>query len=732
MFIGTPGGVVELPRTPTGYGPQTTLPVVQNQPLGVAVDRSGDVFISGALTDNAVVELPRTATGFGPQITLPFSRLSPFENNPPDGVAVDGSGNVFFADTSFDVNGDDSGRVVELQRAATGYETQTILPASVYEPFGVAVDRVGDVFIDDTGDDRVVELPKTATGFGSQITLPTSGLLFAQGIAVDNAGDVFIADSGNDRVVQFQTHSVSFGSMNVCAPGQSTHAPCSETLTLNFNVTSSGTLDTPKVLTGGAPDLDFTLASGSTCSGSVTAGTTCTVNVTFAPLAAGLRNGSVEITDGSGNILTTTLLQGLGQTSATIDFSQGFAQSQGSIQFNGNTSNAGAALELTDGGLNETSSAFSTRPVNVQSFTTDFTFQLTNARADGFTFTIQNAGPGALGVHGGGLGYAGIGRSVAVKFDLYQDSGDPSNNSTGIFVDGASPLGSASIDLTGSGINLHSGDLMDAHITYYGTTLYLTITDTATLATWTHPFNIDIPGKVGGNTAYVGFTGATGELASTQQILSWSYEAGQVLFDPAGFSSANGLSFNGNAALSGSSIELTTGGTNETGSAFFTTPVNVQSFTTDFDFQLTNAKADGFTFTIQNAGPTAIGAHGGSLGYTGIKNSVAIKFDLYDNAGEGPDSTGIYTDGVIPTVPSIDLTGSGIDLHSGDTMNAHITYDGTTLTLTITDLMTLANWSHPFPIDIPGTVGSNTAYVGFTGGTGGLSAVQQILDWTFE
>ena len=137
------------------------------------------------------------------------------------------------------------------------------------------------------------------------------------------------------------------------------------------------------------------------------------------------------------------------------------------------------------------------------------------------------------------------------------------------------------------------------------------------------------------------------------------------------------LQFNGNAALSGTSIELTDGGTNEAGSAYYATPVNVQTFTTDFTFQLTNANADGFTFTIQNGAPTALGASGGSLGYAGIGASVAVKFDLFNNQGEGPDSTGIYVDGGPPNVPAIDLTSSGINLHSGDKMDAHIAYDGT-------------------------------------------------------
>ena len=35
-------------------------------------------------------------------------------------------------------------------------------------------------------------------------------------------------------------------------------------------------------------------------------------------------------------------------------------------------------------------------------------------------------------------------------------------------------------------------------------------------------------------------------------------------------------------------------------------------------------------------------------------------------------------------------------------------------------------------INIPQSVGGNTAYVGFTGGTGGLSASQKILTWTYN
>jgi hypothetical protein len=157
----------------------------------------------------------------------------------------------------------------------------------------------------------------------------------------------------------------------------------------------------------------------------------------------------------------------------------------------------------------------------------------------------------------------------------------------------------------------------------------------------------------------------------------------------------------------------------------------VQSFVTDFTFQLVNAAADGMTFAIQRHSAVAVGGDGGSLGYQGIPASVAVKFDLHSNSGEGVDSTGLYTDGASPTIPAVNLSTTGINLHSGDVMHAHLVYDGTNLTMTLTDTVTNASAIEVFPINIPATVGGNTAWVGFTGGTGGNSATQNVLSWTY-
>ena len=115
-----------------------------------------------------------------------------------------------------------------------------------------------------------------------------------------------------------------------------------------------------------------------------------------------------------------------------------------------------------------------------------------------------------------------------------------------------------------------------------------------------------------------------------------------------GFSQAQqSMQFNGNAGLEDTRLQLTDGGTWEASSAFAMNPVNIAQFTTDFTIQLSNPLADGMTFTIQNVSPTALGARSGGLGYSGIAKSIAIKFDLHNNAGEGPNSTGLYKRGRI-------------------------------------------------------------------------------------
>jgi CubicO group peptidase (beta-lactamase class C family) len=519
-----------------------------------------------------------------------------------------------------------------------------------------------------------------------------------------------------------------------------------------------------------------------------------------------------------------------------LSYPSGFANSSANLTLNGDAKIVGSALQLTNGTTGQVSSVFSNMKIGVGSFTTQFSFQLLNAKADGFAFVIQGLAATALGPGGGGLGYGGPGgipNSLAIKFDLYSNAGE-GDDSTGLFLNGAAPTNQGSVNLSKTGINLHSGHVFNVAMAYNGTTLKVIITDTVTGATASHSYAVNIPGIVGGNAAYVGFTGGSGGLTATQNILSWTYTpllvtppapvnvtaaaslgrvslrwtasagalsyniyrsttsngegstpfktgvAGTSFIDttaangttyyyeasavgiagesalstevpatpplPAidlssGFAGAGGqLKVNKSAKINGSFLQLTNGGGGEAGSAFSSTPLDVTQFATQFSFQLLNANADGFTFCIQGVGPTALGLTGGGLGYGpqraggtgGISNSVAIKFDLYSNQGEGNDSTGLFLNGAAPTnVGSVNLSNTGINLHSGHVFNATITYNGSVLNVTITDTVTGASATQSYTVNIPSSVGGNTAYVGFTGGTGGLTADQRILKWVF-
>jgi hypothetical protein len=230
------------------------------------------------------------------------------------------------------------------------------------------------------------------------------------------------------------------------------------------------------------------------------------------------------------------------------------------------------------------------------------------------TFDAAMSGPTALGPAGGGLGYGpdtpggggGLNNSVAVKFDLFDNAGE-GFNSTGLYTDGASPTVPA-IDLTSSGVNLQNSDLMQATVTYDGTTLTETLTDTVTGASFNTSYTVNIPQTVGGNTAFVGFTGGTGGLSSLQDVQTWSYANGTstTVDHSGGFASNADLTANGSATFTGGSAQLTDGNFFEAGSVFTNHPVDITNFSTTFTFLQqpgTFPMADGMTFCIENATP---------------------------------------------------------------------------------------------------------------------------------
>jgi hypothetical protein len=229
----------------------------------------------------------------------------------------------------------------------------------------------------------------------------------------------------------------------------------------------------------------------------------------------------------------------IGTGTYPIDFSGGFSGYTGILNILGAASLNGSALQLTDETKQrEVSAVWNVAPVSISSFTTEFTLKFPAAQshaAAGTVFTIQNflppaddasstvvtGGPYTLGGSSGissplYFGYYGIKESVGIKFDL-------SNNSTSVLTNGADPSAS-SVAITD--VNLSSGDPIAVQLSYSGTTLAMSITDSVTMANYTHNFTVDIPSVVGANSAYVGFTASTGFPGdyAQQEITSWTYQ----------------------------------------------------------------------------------------------------------------------------------------------------------------------------------------------------------------
>jgi len=165
-------------------------------PRGLAVDGQGNVYIADTL-NNAIEE--RNA-GTGQVTALVSSGL-----NAPAGVAVDGYGNVYIADTS--------NNAIKEWNAATGQVT-ALVTSGLNGPTGVAVDNQGNVYFSDTGNNAVKEW---LAGSGAVTTLVSSGISGPRGISVDRFGNVYIASSKNNRVQEW--NAVSTQITNVLASG---------------------------------------------------------------------------------------------------------------------------------------------------------------------------------------------------------------------------------------------------------------------------------------------------------------------------------------------------------------------------------------------------------------------------------------------------------------------------------------------------------------------------------
>ena len=148
--------------------------------------RSGTLTIGGQTL--TVVQAGASYTNIPAQLMTPTSTLS---SASPFGVAVDGSGNLYVAETGYTIQ----------KWCPTNNSMTTLLPyGSVSSPTGVAVDSMGNVYI---ADRKHYVVKKWSPLDGSLTTLISSGLGYPYGAAVDLSGNVYVADYTNNAIMKW-------------------------------------------------------------------------------------------------------------------------------------------------------------------------------------------------------------------------------------------------------------------------------------------------------------------------------------------------------------------------------------------------------------------------------------------------------------------------------------------------------------------------------------------------
>ncbi len=202
-------------------GPAVTAELTS--PVGVAVDVSGDLFIvdEHRIREISAQGVITTVAGTGSGVFSGDGGPATSAGlNGPDAVTVDGSGNLFFTEESRVREISSQGVITTVAGGGAGSALGDGGPATaaiLYGPSGVTIDGSGNIYIADTYDNRIRKVSTTGiittvagSGGGCDGALcenfgdggPAAAALFSypMDVVLDASGNLFITDSGNGRV----------------------------------------------------------------------------------------------------------------------------------------------------------------------------------------------------------------------------------------------------------------------------------------------------------------------------------------------------------------------------------------------------------------------------------------------------------------------------------------------------------------------------------------------------
>ncbi len=318
------GGGGTVPSFTSGAAASAQL----NNPTGVAVDSSGNVYIADRgnnlieeVTSGQIVAIVGGGIKTPPEFSSFTRDADTVALDNPSAVAVDGAGDVYFIDQGrSDIDELTGGQVGIVFGGGSTPPSLTAQPAANAEfnaPAGLTLDSKGNFYIADQGNNLVEEIsggqiivllaggggtvPTTAAGAATSAALNSPA-----GAVADATGNVYIADRGNNLVEKLER---SQAVLPATAIGSTS---ASQNIEIQLQAATVVTSITAPKASNGTQEFTVGTVSGCTVGGaSNPAGSVCIVPVTFNPAYPGLRTATLAVNNGS-TVVGTVGLYGTG------------------------------------------------------------------------------------------------------------------------------------------------------------------------------------------------------------------------------------------------------------------------------------------------------------------------------------------------------------------------------------------------------------------------------------